>query len=228
MKKYGYCRISTRTQSIERQVRNIREKYPDAVIVQEVYTGTSQNRARWMNLTKNLKEGDTVIFDSLSRMSRNAEEGFADYEMLFNRGVELIFMKEPHINTAVYRSALSSSVPLTGGSVDVILEGVNKYLLILAKAQIKLAFAQSEKEVSDLRQRTREGMETARLNGKRIGQRKGSRLTTKKSIAAKEVIRKMSKDFNGTLSDVDVIKLCGITHNTYYKYKRELLPEIID
>ena len=40
MKIYGYCRISRKTQSIDRQVRNIRAAYPDAVILQESFTGT--------------------------------------------------------------------------------------------------------------------------------------------------------------------------------------------
>ena len=31
---YGYCRISTKKQSLERQVRNIKAEYPDAVILQ--------------------------------------------------------------------------------------------------------------------------------------------------------------------------------------------------
>ena len=39
-KLYGYCRISTNKQSIERQERNIRAAYPDAVMLKEVYTGT--------------------------------------------------------------------------------------------------------------------------------------------------------------------------------------------
>ena len=60
-----------------------------------------------------------------------------------------------------------------------ILEGVNKYLMALAKEQIKLAFEQAEKEVSDLQQRTREGIQTARINGKQIGQKKGVIFTTK-------------------------------------------------
>ena len=79
---------------------------------------------------------------------------------------------------------------------------------------------------SYLHQRTREGIETARMNGKQIGQVKGSKLTTKKSIAAKELIRKHSRDFGGTLGDVEVIKLAGISRNSYYKYKRELTEEI--
>ena len=220
--EYGYCRISTSKQSIERQIRNIKGSYPEALIVQEVYTRTSLNRKEWQKLFAKVKDGDTIIFDSVSRMSGNAEEGFAAYEELYHRGVCLVFLKEPHINTDTYKKALESGVALTGGSVDYILEGVNKYLMELAKEQIRLAFEQSEKEVQDLHQRTREGIETARLNGKQIGQKQGAKLITKKSIAAKEIISKHSKDFAGTLTDEEVMKLAGLSRNTYYKYKREL------
>ena len=224
-KVYGYCRVSTMKQSIERQIRNVKEKYPDAVIVTDEYTGTKLDRPGWTKLYKQLKPGDTVVFDQVSRMSRDADEGFRVYEDLFNRGINLIFLKEPHINTETYKKAMETGVPLTGTNVDFILEGVNKYLLTLAKEQIRLAFDQAEKEVEDLHQRTREGIETARLNGKQIGQPKGAKLTTKKSIEAKEVILKRSKDFNGDLSDLEVMKLTGVARGTYYKYKRELKSE---
>ena len=119
----------------------------------------------------------------------------------------------------------TTNVPMTNTTVDFILEGINKYLLALAKEQIKLAFIQSEKEVKDLQQRTKEGIETARLNGKQIGQVKGTKLTTKKSIQAKEQIKKYSKDFNGSLKDIEVMKLIGISRNSFYKYKKELLED---
>ena len=219
---YGYCRISRAKQSIERQIRNIKAVYPEAVIIEEVFTRTRIDRKEWNKLTSKVKCGDTIVFDSVSRMSGNAEEGFTAYEELYNSGVNLVFLKEPHINTDTYKQALQNNVVLTGGTVDYILEGVNKYLLALAKEQIRLAFQQSEKEVEDLHQRTREGLITAKLNGKQVGQKKGAKLTTKKSIAAKEVIAKHSKDFNGTLSDIDVMKLTGLSRNTYYKYKAEM------
>lgn len=222
---YGYCRISTKQQSIERQIRNIKTCYANAVIVTEIYTGTKQDRPEWNKLYKKVKPGDSIIFDSVSRMSRNAEEGFDLYEALYNKNVELIFLKEPHINTGTYKNALQNNVSLTGTNVDYILEGVNKYLMTLAKDQIKLAFDQAEKEVEDLHQRTREGIETARLNGKQIGQRQGAKLVTKKSIEAKEQIRKHCKEFGGGLSDVDCMKLVGLARNTYYKYKKELKQE---
>ena len=217
MSIYGYTRISTKKQNIERQVRNILAVHPDAIIVREVYTGTKfQGRKELDKILKLVKPTDTIVFDSVSRMSRNAEEGYAEYEKLFRRNITLEFLKEPHINTEVYKKALSGTV----------LEGVNKYLLALAKEQIQIAFNQAEKEVQDLHQRTREGIETARLNGKQIGGVTGKKLTTKKSIEAKEVILKNSKDFNGANTDIEVMKIAGISRNSYYKYKRELVEEL--
>lgn len=226
--RYGYCRISRPKQSIERQIRNIKALYPDAVIVQEVFTRTRMERKEWMKLVRQLREGDTIIFDSVSRMSGNAEEGFAAYEELYKKGISLIFIKEPHINTDTYKKALENNIALTGSSVDLILEGVNRYLMELAKEQIRLAFAQSEKEVEDLHQRTREGIATARLNGKQIGRKKDAQVVTKKSIKAKEIIKRVSRDFGGNLNDAETIDLVGIARNTYYKYKKELLMSETD
>ena len=220
---YGYCRISTGKQNIERQIRNILKFYPQAEIWQETYTGTkTDGRKKFEQLLKIIKSGDTVVFDSVSRMSRNAEIGFQIYQELYEKGIELVFLKEPHINTATYKKALSNNIEMTGTKTDIILKAINEYLMELAKEQIIIAFEQSEKEVTDLHQRTKEGIETARLKGKQIGQKRGATLTTKKSIKAKAGIKKYSKDFDGTLNDTDCMKLLGISHNTYYKYKREL------
>lgn len=224
---YGYCRISTKNQNIDRQVRNIKQYSPDSIITKEQYTGTkTEGRQEFNKLMKQVKEGDTIIFDSVSRMSRNADEGFNLYESLYNKGINLIFLKEPHINTDTYKKALNNNLELTNTSVDYILEGINKYLMALAKEQIKLAFEQAEKEVMDLRQRTKEGIETARLNGKSIGCPTGKKKVIKKAKTSKELIKKYSKDFNGSLSDKDTMKLIGIARNTYYKYKKELVQEL--
>lgn len=219
---WGYARISTAKQSIERQIRNIKAAYPDATIIQEAFTGTTTDRKEWTRLFEKAKEGDTIVFDSVSRMSRNADEGFSAYETLFNRGVELVFLKEPQINTSTYKRALFSSIPMTNTNIDYILKGVNQFLLELAKEQIRLAFIQSQKEVEDLHQRTKEGIQTAKLAGKQIGRAEGSKIETKKSKAAKEQIIKYSSSFGGSLNDIEVMRLIGISRNSYYKYKREI------
>lgn len=220
---YGYCRISTAKQKIDRQVRNIQNQYPTAIIKTEVYTGTKlDTRIEWTKIYKAVKQGDTIVFDSVSRMSRNADDGFNLYQELFDKGVDLIFLKEPHINTTTYKKALNSNIQLTGINVDSILKGVNEYLMLLAQEQIKLAFIQAEKEVIDLQERTKEGIVTARLNGKQIGQKQGTKLTTKKSEQAKRLIQKHNIDFGGSLTDAETITMCNISRNSYYKYKREL------
>lgn len=85
---FGYARISTPQQSIERQIRNILAAYPQSEIIREVFTGTKfQGRREFEKLLKKLNAGDTIIFDSVSRMSRDAEEGFTMYEDLFSKGI---------------------------------------------------------------------------------------------------------------------------------------------
>lgn len=231
---YGYCRISTARQNIERQIRNIKESYPTADIKQEIYTGTkTRGRKEWEKLLARIKPGDTIVFDSVSRMSRNAEEGFHTYQDLYNKDVNLVFLKEPAINTANYRDVLQSKIDITVNSGDgdtdklmqSIIAALNEYVTALQRRQIFSAFEQSQKEVDDMRQRTKEGIETARRNGKQIGATPNRKLTTKRSIEAKEQIIKHSRDFNGTLNDADCMKLAGCSRNSYYKYKRELKEE---
>lgn len=222
---YGYARISTKQHSIERQIRNISAAFPDARIYREAYTGTKIERPEFEKLLKRLKSGDTVVFDSVSRMSRDAEDGFALYQDLYNKGINLVFLKEHHIDTDTYKSALTNQLAMTGDDTDLILQGVNAYLLRLAAKQIRLAFEQAQKEVDDLHDRTKEGIQTAKLNGKQIGQKQGAKLNVKKAAPAKAAILQHSKDFGGTLDDKDCMKLAGVSRNTYFKYKRELKEE---
>lgn len=228
---YGVCRVSTRKQNIQRQIRNIKAQYPNAIIIQDKYTGTKiDGRENFEKLLKIIKAGDTLVFDSVSRMSRNAEEGCQLYEELFNKRINLIFLHESYINTEVYRKALDNQIKIhlstgdkaTDTFVNAIIEALNKYTIELAKEQIRKAFEQAEKEVKDLQRNTKDGLVTAKMNGKQIGQKKGAKLVTKKSKEAKELIIKYSKDYNGVLSDVECIKLIGICRNSYYTYKREL------
>ena len=108
---YGYCRISRKQQNIERQIRNIKATYPAAIIIQEAYTGTKlEGRKEFDRLLKAVMPGDTIVFDSVSRMSRNATDGFVLYQTLLQHDVELVFLKEPHINTAVYREAAEKQI----------------------------------------------------------------------------------------------------------------------
>lgn len=89
-KIYGYARISRKEQSIDRQIRNIRAACPDVHIVQEAYTGRTMQRPVWDKLFSKVYNGDTIIFDSVSRMSKSADDGVQTYFQLMDRGVSLV------------------------------------------------------------------------------------------------------------------------------------------
>ena len=226
---YAYCRVSTQHQKLARQITNITAVYPTATIIKEFYTGTKQDRPNWNKLISQIKTADTIVFDSVSRMSRNADEGFKDYKMLYELGVNLIFLNEPLINTSVFDSTknnlLNINIETGNTAVDDFFKGnvqlINNFMMALAEQQIKAAFEQSEKEVTDLHSRISQGMREAKKNGVKIGLPQGTTLTTKKALECMAIIKKHSKDFGGSLEDPDVIKLCGCSRNSYYKYKKE-------
>lgn len=236
-KIFSYVRISTSKQKIERQISNISRAYPDA----DIYTGTKSNRPEWKKLLKELRCGDTIVFDSVSRMSRNADEGFSTYMELYNKGINLVFLKESTINTDSFKSVLGNAQLSftvnthdkdTDDLVNGIMEKVAVYITKLAEKQIRLAFEQAEKEVADLHQRTKEGMREAIRKGKKPGRPVGKPIVTKKSVEMKALIVKYHKSFEGKLNDKDTLAIIrgqtdGLSRNTYYQYKKQLVEELI-
>lgn len=233
MTVYLYARISNPKQNISRQIRNLLAFAPEGKLIEETFTGTTNDRPQFNKMLKLVKENDTCVFDSVSRFSRNAEDGIELYKELYNKGVNLVFLKERHIDTQAYKDALEGIINAncscadsdTNTLVNDIFTAINKFMINKASDDIKKAFAQSQKEVDDLHERTKEGIREAKLQGKQIGIAKGTKLTTKKSVNAKEIIRKHSKYFGGSLNDIECMKQCGISRNTFYKYKKEIEQE---
>lgn len=232
MKYYGYARISTKKQSLDRQIENICKYEPKAEIIRETYSGTTSNRPEWQKLKNKLikfaASGDdiTIIFDSVSRMSRNAAEGVAEYMELYKAGINIVFLKEPYINTDVYKNSFGHIQTVGNEIADIYIQATNKVLEILATEQITKAFEQAEKEVRDLQQRTKEGMRASGAGEKISESKRGTKYFVKKADKAKDLIARHSKTFGGTLSDSEIIKLADISRNSYYKYKAEVKYEI--
>lgn len=223
---YGYARISTKRQSLQRQIDNLKKYNSSIEIYQEVYTGTEiEERVIYKRLKKKLKMGDILVFDSVSRMSRNANEGIKEYFELMNQGITLVFLKERYIDTTIYQEQLEKNDNIRVDDIDLddtIVKGIREYLKRIAIKQIKIAFDQSEKEVQDLRTRTKEALKIKKEEGSILGRRLGTKIETKKSKEMKEKIKLLAKDFKGTLKDIQVIEVLKISRNTYFKYKREL------
>ena len=235
----GIARISTGHQNIERQIRNIQEIYPNARIIKIICSGAKViGQKDFERVIQEAKAGSEkkkykLVFDSASRMSRDSKGGCELYEDLFNKNVCIEFLKEPWINTAVYKKALDNQIKLqvkTGNEatdklMETIIQALNDYTIALAKEQIKKVFDQAQKELEDLHTRTAEGMFTAKLAGKQIGRAEGTKVETKKAKVAKEIILKHCKTFGGSLADKECMELAKVHRETYYIYKKQLKEE---
>jgi len=202
---YGYSRVSTNKQSHARQIQAIRKAYPECVhIYQDNYTGKTQNRDNWNKLKKIVNSGDTIVFEDVSRMSRNASEGFAEYKELFSKGVELVFLHHPHVNTAKYRELLKENAEnpigeifdkirsiktgnpatdelLSGmfGSVQTFIETINMQNV---EKDIIQAFDEAEQEIAYLSQRTKDGMKAHKASKKITEKKTGMQYRTEKIL----------------------------------------------
>ena len=231
----GYARVSTPKQKLRRQIDNLKEAYPDIVVISEVYTGTTENRPKWKKLMRQCRAGivSKLVFDEVSRFSRNAEEAIVEYKELYNLGIELEFLKEPHINSKIYRDASERKIEIategmdeeTATLINTVIGGLNDYLLSVAEKQIYLAFDHAQKERELLSQRTSEGLKKAKLMGSKVGRQPGQKLVTKKSKRAKRIIRKHYMLFGGELTATQCYTIAQITKSTFYRYLQEMREE---
>ncbi|MBP5325453.1 MAG: recombinase family protein [Pseudobutyrivibrio sp.] len=231
----GYARVSTPTQKLRRQIDNLKDAYPDIVVISEVFTGSTDNRPKWKKLMRQCRAGNVgkLVFDEVSRFSRNAEEAIVEYKELFNLGIELEFLKEPHINSKIYKDASERKIEIategmddeTANLINTVIGGLNDYLLSVAEKQIYLAFEHAQKERELLSQRTSEGLKKAKLMGSKVGRQPGQKLVTKKSKRAKRIIRKHYKVLGGELTATQCFTLAQITKSTFYRYLDEMREE---
>lgn len=90
---YGYCRVSSKGQldnnSFEQQETEILNKYENAIIIKEQFTGTTTDRPKFNELIDSLQENDILVVSKLDRLARNTVEGIDIVEKLFKKGVSV-------------------------------------------------------------------------------------------------------------------------------------------
>ena len=141
--KYGYGRVSTQTQELARQEDlfnrfGIDERYR----FMEKMTGTKANRPQLDRLKDEVREGDTVYIESLSRLGRSAKDLLALIDYFQNKGVILVSDKE-NIDTSTPAGKMLTT--------------------------IMCALAEFERDL--IVERTKEGLEAARARGRKGGRK---------------------------------------------------------
>ena len=104
-KEFAYCSSGCSRPQFDRQIDNINSKYPNAIIIKEVYSDTITDRTELKKLLAQLEEDDTLIVNSMDCLSRDPNELLHYYKDLTLKGVKVIFINQPYMNTDLYADA---------------------------------------------------------------------------------------------------------------------------
>lgn len=195
MKKYGYVRVSTREQNLERQILAMKEEgIEDKNIYADQMSGKDFDRPKYNRLMKKLKPGDLLVIKSIDRLGRNYTEILEQWRVITkNKKANIKVIDMPLLNTETGHG------DLTGVFIsDLVLQ-------ILAYV--------AETERAFIKQRQAEGIAIAKKNGVKFGREK---LDLPRNF---EEYHRLWKDKK--ISVREVAKAVGMSTSTFYRRCRE-------
>jgi len=201
--EFAYIRVSSREQNEARQIDTMLAMgISEENIFIDKASGKNTDRPAYQLLKIKLRAGDTVTFDSITRLSRNMSDIKKEYEWFVQQGIGLQFVAEPMLNTKAGSS-----------SNDVMQRAVSEIILTLLAA-----FA--EKERTDIKQRQAEGIAAARRRGQRLGRPAITYATLDSQHRA--VFHAQYKRWkDGKQTAVQAFTNAGFTKSTWYKIVKE-------
>lgn len=193
--KYGYARISTKGQKLDRQLQALEEVGCEKIITDKE-SGKSFARKGYRRLSRQLRGGDELYIKSIDRLGRNYEEIIEQWHFLtVKKEIEIIVLDFPLLNTKEQVNGLTG-----------------KFLSDLV-LQILSYVAQVERE--NIRKRQQEGIQIAKDKGVQFGRR-----SLEISDDAREILESYR---NGEISSLrKCAKLIGVSHMTVAKWIKEL------
>lgn len=120
--KYGYARVSTKSQDLEVQLQQLKAENCD-VIYQEKFTGTKSKRPEFQRVLAALKNGDTLVVTKLDRLARNTKEGIEIIDSLFERNIKVHVLNVGLLeNTTMGRFFLQTMLAVAEMERNIIIE----------------------------------------------------------------------------------------------------------
>lgn len=154
-RKFGYARVSSREQSLDRQILALSKYVPSDNILTDKASGKDLNRPAYQALKSvlGLRRGDELFIVSLDRLSRNKADIKKELEWFRDNGIRLKVLDLP------------TSMIDVGTGQEWILEMITNIL-------VEVLSSIAEQERLTIRKRQREGIEAAKAKGKHLGRPK--------------------------------------------------------
>lgn len=192
---YGYARVSSKEQNLERQLKILKENgVPKENIYKEFASGKSfTDRVEYKRLLEKCKVGDTIYFTSLDRFSRNITETSKQLEILENRGIKAVF----------------------------IAEGISTEMLGVSKLIISIFSWVADQERQALLERQKQGYKALKKDdkGRMISNRTGKVIGRRELILDSRQLKLLEDYKSGkiNITKVELAKLLGISRSVLYK-----------
>ncbi|MBM7650991.1 recombinase family protein [Neobacillus cucumis] len=194
MKIFGYVRVSSKEQNEARQMETMRkEGIEERDIFIDKASGKNFERTQYQLLKQMVRERDTVVFDSITRMGRNMDNTMKEYKWFVENGVQLRFIKEPMINTS--------------NELDDVMKRAIQTIILTPLT----AFAEKERE--EIKTRQAEGIAVAKAQGKHLG-----RPNTKITQEFEQAYQQWKEN---EITAVEAMKKVNVPRSTFYRIVKE-------
>lgn len=205
--KYGYIRVSSKTQDEERQIQAL---FSYGVSRENIFIDKASgknfiDRENWEKLMAKVIVNDIIVIKELDRLGRNNNEIKDTFELLKNRRVFLEFIEQPILNTA-NKSELEMEL----------LHPIILHLLGYFAEKERVKIRQRQREAYNVLETDKKGRKISRKKGKVVGRpNKIENLTTEQKRYIKAWIDK-------SIKLRDCIKLTGLSSATLYRIKQNM------
>ena len=215
MAYYGYHRISTKEQHLDRGIIEIKrfcenQKIKLESIFTDKITGKNFDRPRYTVLVEDvLRVGDTLIITELDRLGRNKQEILKQLRFLEEKGVRVMVLELP--------TTLFDLSQMENNLAKMMIETINNMMI-----ELYASMAQAEMEKKEKRQK--EGMEAKRLRGE------WDEVGRPRAIEQERFNQEFMRVVQKKVTPTQLQRELGLTSSTYYRYRKnffENFPEFL-
>ena len=202
----GLQKFTRQEQAIARWCKENGIDIPERRIYKDDASGKSFNRVAWKELMDDINDGDTIVFKEISRFTRERDKGFEMYMELMSKGVNLVFIDNPTLNTEYLMQMQNTADQMKKENIigGMTLEFVVRLLLVTE-------LDRSEQERKTIVKRINDGLSaTTKKSGRAVGK------LDKVTDELKADIQAFMTD--RTIKQVDLMEKHHISRNTLKKY----------
>ena len=201
MRKFFYARVSSKDQSLERQIYAAKELgIADECIFIEKASGKDFKRPEYQLLKRMLRDGDILYIKSLDRLGRNKQMILDEWrELIKVKKIDIVVLDMPLLNTMKYKD----------------LEGIES---LISDLILQLLSYMAEDERKRIKERQEEGIKIAISKGVKFGRKK---------IEIDENFISTYNDWKqNKMTAVEAMRKTGMKSNTFYRRVKDYESDV--